>query len=228
MTPSASAFDSFAERFTEWTETTNPKQYGQLLGDVVPATVDHALDVGCGAGTLTLWLASRAQRVTGLDLAPAMIDIAGRRRAQAAARNVDFVVGSADVPPFAAGSFDLIVSDAAMHDTELARSLPALRALVRPGGRVVLRDVITDDPVRDRSALHHLVGTLRRVPRYLRQLGPTTAARVLRFEASPTWLRHRAEGEAMTPDAFERTYAAIFPGARFVRQGWCMLMVWDA
>lgn len=226
MTPAT--FDDFAQRFTAWTEAANPKRYDSLLGDALPPVVERALDVGCGAGSLALWLASRAGEVTGLDVAPAMIDIARRRLAESPAPNATFVVGDAHAPPFAPGSFDLVVSDTALHDTDIARSLPALRTLVRRGGRVLLRDAIAEKPSRERSPLHQLAGTLRRVPGYLRRLGPAATVRVLRFEASPTWLRHRAEGAVLTPAEFTRIYSSHFPGGQVERQGWCMLMVWDA
>src|SRR5213082_560564 len=42
-----------------------------------------ALDVGCGTGFLSLELAARGHRVTGIDLAPAMLDMARQKAAEA-------------------------------------------------------------------------------------------------------------------------------------------------
>jgi SAM-dependent methyltransferase len=224
----SATFDSFAEAFTYWTETANPKRYDELLAGMIAGRVERALDIGCGPGFLTFWLADRATHVTGLDVSPAMIGIATKRRRSTGLRNVDFAIGDAENPPFGVGTFDLVVSDATLHDTVMERSLAAIRELVKPGGRVVLRDVITRNPARARSRFWQLAGTIRSVPGYLRRLGPATTARVLRFEASPAWLRHRAAGGELTPDEFERTYARHFPGCRFSRQGWFMIAAWDA
>ena len=221
-------FDDFAARFTAWTETAHPKRYEVLLGDLVPPVVERALDVGCGAGGLTRWLAARAAHVIGLDVSPAMLDIARRRRDAEALPNADFVLGDAEEPPFGAGSFDLVASDASIHDTDLSRTLPALRRVVRPGGLLLLRDVVTADRERERSVAHQLAGVVGRIPGYLRRLGPSATLRVLRFEASPTWLAHRAAGEALTPDEFTQAYSAHLPGCRISRQGWSMIAAWTA
>ena len=221
-------FDELAERFTEWTETAHPKRYEELLGDAVPPRVERALDVGCGAGGLTRWLATRARHVTGLDISAAMLGIARRRGDAEKLPNAHFVLGDAMEPPFAPGSFDLVVSDASIHDTELSRTLPALRRLAAPGGLLLLRDVVTADRGRERSLVHQIAGVVGRIPGYLRRLGPVTTARVLRFEASPSWLRHRVAGEALTPAEFTQAYSEHLPGCRITRQGWSMLAAWQA
>src|SRR5215475_4867561 len=47
-----------------------------------------ALDAGCGTGFLSLELASRGHRVTGVDFAPAMLAEARRKAAQPASRRL--------------------------------------------------------------------------------------------------------------------------------------------
>lgn len=219
-------FDRFAESFAFWAETANPKQYDALLADLIPARIGRALDVGCGPGVLSVWLASRSDQVIGIDISPAMVRIAHRRAAEAAAANVAFVVGNAEGPPFPKETFDLVASDATIHDTNLERSLPAICSLVRPGGCAIVRDVITRNPARARSRLWQLLGTLRNVPGYLRRLGFITTARVLRFEASPTWLRHRAQGSELTPAEFRRVLGSYLEGCSFRREPWFMTAVW--
>ena len=44
-------------------------------GKVVPC---EALDLGCGAGNHAVWLAGRGFRVTGIDLSPKALELAGR------------------------------------------------------------------------------------------------------------------------------------------------------
>ena len=67
------------------------------------------LDAGCGTGFLSLELASRGHRVTGIDFAPAMLAEA-RRKAEQQGAAVRFEEADAEQLPFASGSFDLVVS----------------------------------------------------------------------------------------------------------------------
>ena len=99
-----------------------------------------ALDVGCGTGFLTLELAGRGHRVTGVDFAPAMIAEA-RRKASERGISVRLEEADAEQLPFPAGSFDVVIS------RHLLWTLPHpevaidewLRVL-RAGGRLVVVD----------------------------------------------------------------------------------------
>ncbi|WP_456826186.1 class I SAM-dependent methyltransferase [Cellulomonas sp. P5_E12] len=102
----------------------------------IPAGPWDVLDLGCGTGSLTVLLAEAGHRVTGVDVAPQMID-AARAKAAAAGATATLVVGDAAWPD------DIEV------DVVLARHLlwtlpdpPAALArwvsLVRPGGTLIL------------------------------------------------------------------------------------------
>jgi len=99
-----------------------------------------ALDVGCGTGFLSLELAKRSHRVTGIDLAPAMLDMA-RQKAAEAGLDIRFETGDAEQAPFPAGSFDLVIS------RHVLWTLPHPEAAIddwirvlRPGARLVVID----------------------------------------------------------------------------------------
>jgi ubiquinone/menaquinone biosynthesis C-methylase UbiE len=110
------------------------------------------LDAGCGTGFLAFELAGRGHRVVGVDFARAMIEEARRK---AAARPVSVKFEEADVEqlPFAAGSFDLVISrhvlwtlphpDAAIDEW--------IRVL-RPRGRLVVIDSRLDAAVATPAA----------------------------------------------------------------------------
>src|ERR1700724_2912956 len=69
----------------------------------------EALDVGCGTGFLSLELAGRGHRVTGVDFAPQMLAEA-RKKAVAQGLAVRFEEGDAEQLRFVAGSFDLVMT----------------------------------------------------------------------------------------------------------------------
>lgn len=108
--------------------------------------VISVLDIGCGTGTLTVeigrLLAERGGRVSGIDAAPKMIDIAVSKASKLA--NVYFDVTPAESLPFLEDSFDCAVSTFFFHhiDWELkVRALDEAFRVLRPGGTLVVIDV---------------------------------------------------------------------------------------
>jgi SAM-dependent methyltransferase len=113
---------------------------GALLSALAGRRVLEALDAGCGTGFLSLELAARGCRVTGVDFAPAMI-AAARRKAAERSASVRFEEADAEHLPFAPAGFDLVIS------RHLLWTLPHPEAaldewirVLRPGGRLVIVD----------------------------------------------------------------------------------------
>ncbi len=67
------------------------------------------LDIGCGAGQLTIPAAKRGIRVTGLDLAQNLVDHA-RERAQKEDLDVEIEQGDAEALPYPDASFEVVLS----------------------------------------------------------------------------------------------------------------------
>lgn len=74
-----------------------------------PADARNILDIGCGAGAVSLALAERhpMAQVTGVDISEPLVH-AARRRANVP--NVRFELGDAQRHPFPTGTFDAVVS----------------------------------------------------------------------------------------------------------------------
>ena len=108
-----------------------------LIGDVVGQLTRgkrdvKILDAGCGTGQMTKLLEGYGDAV-GLDMAPEAITYARLRGVK------HLVQGSITDPPFAPGSFDLVVSlDVIEHVDNDMRILAGLRDIVRPGGHLVV------------------------------------------------------------------------------------------
>jgi SAM-dependent methyltransferase len=99
----------------------------------------EGLDVGCGTGALAAELAARDYAMTGIDPSAGMLAVLRGR-----APSVRALQGSATALPFAAGSFDLVVTVATLHHIAAAEAVRAglveMVRVLRPGGRVVVWD----------------------------------------------------------------------------------------
>jgi SAM-dependent methyltransferase len=112
--------------------------WSRLLATALPDPPAAIADLGCGTGSLTVLLARGGYEVQGLDLSSRMLEHAVRKAAQAAVA-ASFRRGDAADPPFAPGSFDVILARHvlwALPDPSAA--LASWIALLRPGGRLVL------------------------------------------------------------------------------------------
>jgi ubiquinone/menaquinone biosynthesis C-methylase UbiE len=69
----------------------------------------RVLEIGCGAGRLTLQLARRASSVIAVDPDPARIAVATQAAASAGIRNIRFTVGSGERRQARDGSVDTVV-----------------------------------------------------------------------------------------------------------------------
>jgi 2-polyprenyl-6-hydroxyphenyl methylase / 3-demethylubiquinone-9 3-methyltransferase len=98
----------------------------------------YALDVGCGGGLLCEPLARLGATVTGIDLTPESIDVAGRH-ARAAGLAIDYRVAAAEELVAERRRFDLVCAmEVVEHVADQEGFLQACAALVAPRGGMVL------------------------------------------------------------------------------------------
>jgi SAM-dependent methyltransferase len=96
------------------------------------------LDIACGTGNLSIPAARTGALVTGIDIAPKLLEEA-RKRAAAENLEIEFVEGDAERLPFENNSFDVVTSMfGAMFAPRADRVITELFRVCRPGGRIAL------------------------------------------------------------------------------------------
>jgi len=110
--------------------------------DVVEAVGDadgrRWLDVACGTGGVTELAAAAGADVTGIDLAPALIETA-KERAAAKGLDIDYRVGDAENLEVEDAGFDVVTSTfGVMFAPDQPRAAAELVRVTRPGGTLAL------------------------------------------------------------------------------------------
>lgn len=105
------------------------------------------LDVGCGAGQLTIPAAKRGIRVTGLDLAQNLVDQA-RERAEKEGLDIRIEQGDAEALPFKDASFAAVMSlIGAMFAPRPERVASEMLRVCQPGGKIIMGNWTPDGHV---------------------------------------------------------------------------------
>jgi SAM-dependent methyltransferase len=197
------------------------------LTGLLPRHGGRAVDLGCGTGQHAALLARHYDDVLAVDISAPMLAHAARHRP---AGNIRYEQRDlTDVTEDTDGRFDLVFCAHALHHvSDLAATLTQIRGLTRPGGQVVLVDNV--DP-HGRSSRRWLRAQARRglivdLRRHRRPIGE--AVELYRLCTDPAWLAHVSTDEFLTPDQFEQTYGAVFPGAEFTPMYRAVAMQWRA
>lgn len=89
-------------------------------------------DVGCGAGGASILATRRGARVSGLDAAEGMVEIARRQ-----VPNGDFRVGDIEHLPFEEGEFDVVfAANSIQFAADRTAALRGFARVCKPGGRI--------------------------------------------------------------------------------------------
>jgi cyclopropane fatty-acyl-phospholipid synthase-like methyltransferase len=114
---------------------------------------DHALDLGCGNGKITAYLAERTgAHFTGLDYSEEAIRQA-QERVGDGERQLCFVVGDLNRLALPPASFDVVLAiDTIYFSDDYAATIGALAMVLRPGGRLGLLYAYGREPWVSRAA----------------------------------------------------------------------------
>lgn len=159
-----SRFDNDVERFsnldTGQLSTIDARISLELITEASKRIVPHPenlLDIGCGAGNYTVMMLSKVPNLncTLLDLSKPMLDKAFERVSQNTGKKVTIKQGDIRAVELPENYYDIILAGAVLHhlrdDHDWETTFDKLYKLLRPGGCLMISDLITQDtePLND-------------------------------------------------------------------------------
>lgn len=135
-------FDSVAGRLgKDYVPGRSWKGLAEALLRLLPPM--EIVDMGAGEGAFALLLAQRAQRVIAIDASEKMIEVGREQALRNGVRNVEFRQGDMEEVPISDASVDLVFFSQSLHHAlHPERVLLEAARILRPGGRIVILDLL--------------------------------------------------------------------------------------
>ena len=111
----------------------------RLVKSIQPQKNHIVLDVATGTGDVAFKLAPKTEKVTGIDIASNMIDLANKKKDKKKSLNVDFLVGDAENLPFEDSTFDVItISYGYRNISDQPKALKEFNRILKKEGRLFI------------------------------------------------------------------------------------------
>lgn len=135
-------FDDLAGKFgRHYMPGRSWKGFTEMLLALVPPMV--IADLGAGEGTFSQLLARRARRVIAVDNSEKMVEFGRELARTSGVENVEYRLGDLEQVPIEDASVDLaFFSQALHHATHPERAAAEAFRILKPGGRVVVLDLL--------------------------------------------------------------------------------------
>lgn len=133
----ASAYDRWSATYDDDRNRTRDLDAQVVRAAHLPVEGATAVELGCGTGKNTEWLAAHARRVVAMDLSVGMLQ---RARARVPAPHVTFVRGDVrDAWPVGDASIDVVIGNLVLeHVASLDGVFAEAARVLRPGGSLFL------------------------------------------------------------------------------------------
>jgi SAM-dependent methyltransferase len=141
----ARAFTRQAEAFNASAAANDGALLEAIVAIAQPQRSERWLELACGSGIISRRLAPLVKSVHGIDITPAMVEIARREAASAGIANATFEFGDAVASGLGSSEFDGVVTRFSIHHVPVPIRLYAEAARVlRPGARLLIADHLAD------------------------------------------------------------------------------------
>ena len=137
-----SFFDSVAGRLgKDYVPGKSWKSLAEALLRLIPPMV--IADLGAGEGAFSLLLAQRATQVIAVDTSAKMIEVSREQALGNGVKNIEFRLGDMEEVPIKTATVDLVFFSQSLHHAlHPGRALAEANRILRPGGRVVILDLV--------------------------------------------------------------------------------------
>ena len=134
------AYNLWAQRYDADDNRTRDLEGLALKNTLASLRFDSCLEIGCGTGKNTSWLASRARQVTAVDFSEEMLAFTRRKVTSA---NVDFQQADILLPwTFAKAKYELITFSLVLeHVQHLGPVFGEAEKCLMPGGRIYVGEL---------------------------------------------------------------------------------------
>jgi 2-polyprenyl-3-methyl-5-hydroxy-6-metoxy-1,4-benzoquinol methylase len=137
-------YASYVRHFGPYLQFHYGQQTRELFENLGPGTAGKILEVGCGCGTESLWLAMQGHHITGIDITEDLLRVARARKRvleEALRRPLHCQFLSRSLLDLEEDSFEMIWMEQAFHHLEpRAEVVKKLASLLRPGGRLLISE----------------------------------------------------------------------------------------
>ncbi|MDH5507828.1 MAG: class I SAM-dependent methyltransferase [Anaerolineae bacterium] len=208
-------YNILANKYAAWHQSVKGADPYKEELDFLTESANVILDVGCGAGEALAYLAPHSIFSVGTDISIEMMHIGKKIAVDNSIGNIAFVVADLDNQPFKKNTFDYIFSRYALHHSDLSISLPELERCLIPGGRLLVRDLVTNFPMFQRFGWWHALVVFFKIPKRIIKRGFKSLKLFLDLGLDPTWIQHQVENNLMSPRKFRQAYHNLLPGCWF-------------
>jgi SAM-dependent methyltransferase len=160
-------------------------EFAQKLDAAIPPDA-RIVEVGCGTGQVSLFLARGERQVIGADLTRASLRLAADAARRFGIEGVSFVETDLTRPALRDGAFDVVYCSGVLHHTPDPRaSFARIARLARPSGMIVLGlyNTVARLPLRMRRVVARITGE-RWIP-----FDPVLRDRAAEPDRRAAWLR---------------------------------------
>jgi ubiquinone/menaquinone biosynthesis C-methylase UbiE len=190
------------ERVEAWEEVAASRAFLAIRDRIVelaePRRDDRVVDLGAGTGLLSLAVAPRVREVIAVDISRRMLERLDDAAVADGILNIEFLSGDLRRLPLEDEAATLVVSNYAFHhldDPGKELALAEARRILRPGGRLVIGDMMFSLSLkpRDRRLIWEKIVVLAKrgpagVIRILRNAGRVLGGRWEKPATPETWV----------------------------------------